>query len=166
MTNKQGLFLQTIYFPIVEYGKQRGNPSLDVWSTGPTYRSSAVRRSPYLDVSSTYDAKNHLLFINVLNRSNDRNLGARIETQDVQIGSAMEVREMNHADLKATHTFGDDKKVRPVTRTFTVDADWRGIYLHVSRALLDDSARAGNACNAVIGGVRGGPLAVGWLGRE
>jgi alpha-L-arabinofuranosidase len=25
---------------------------------------------------------------------------------------------MNHPDLKATHTFGDDKKVRPVTRTF------------------------------------------------
>ena len=27
---------------------------------------------------------------------------------------------MNHSDLKATHTFGDDKKVRPVTRTMPV----------------------------------------------
>jgi hypothetical protein len=27
------------------------------------------------------------------------------------------VWELNHPDLKATHTFGDDKKVRPVTRT-------------------------------------------------
>ena len=24
-TNKQGLYLQTIYWPLVEYGKQRGN---------------------------------------------------------------------------------------------------------------------------------------------
>ncbi len=24
---------------------------------------------------------------------------------------------MNHTDLKATHTFGDDKKVRPAVRT-------------------------------------------------
>jgi hypothetical protein len=24
---------------------------------------------------------------------------------------------MNNADLKATHTFGDDRKVRPVTKT-------------------------------------------------
>ena len=29
------------------------------------------------------------------------------------------VWEMNHPDLKATHTFGDDKKVRPTTRTFS-----------------------------------------------
>ena len=29
-TNKQGLYLQTIYFPIAEYAKQRGNQSLDV----------------------------------------------------------------------------------------------------------------------------------------
>jgi len=32
----------------------------------------------------------------------------------------VDVWEMNHADLKATHTFGDDKKVRPTTRTITV----------------------------------------------
>ena len=29
-TNEKGLFLQPIYFPIAEYGKQRGNLSLDV----------------------------------------------------------------------------------------------------------------------------------------
>ena len=27
---------------------------------------------------------------------------------------------MNHPDLKATHTFGDDKKARPTTRTVDV----------------------------------------------
>ena len=31
MTNDKGLFLQPIYFPIAEYGQQRGNTSLDVW---------------------------------------------------------------------------------------------------------------------------------------
>jgi hypothetical protein len=29
----------------------------------------------------------------------------------------VEVWEMNHPDLKAAHTFGDDLRVRPVTRT-------------------------------------------------
>ena|SRR5437763_1063131 len=38
MTNKQGLFLQPIYFPIVEYGKQRGNTSLDLFVSAPTYQ--------------------------------------------------------------------------------------------------------------------------------
>ena len=31
MTNKQGLFLQPTYFPLVEFTKQRGNTALDAW---------------------------------------------------------------------------------------------------------------------------------------
>jgi len=30
---------------------------------------------------------------------------------------------MNHPDLKATHTFGDDKKVAPATRAFTASVE-------------------------------------------
>src|ERR1035438_310012 len=37
VTSKNGLFLQTIYWPLVEYGKQRGNQSLDALVTSPTY---------------------------------------------------------------------------------------------------------------------------------
>ena len=139
MTNKQGLFLQTTYFPLMEFAKQRGNTALNVWSSGPTYtldppnaaqnpNPNASRRPalPYLDVSSTYDAKNKVVFVNVLNRSKDRNIAARIEPQDLHVGPSVEVWEMNHPDLKATHTFGDDKKVRPTTRTVNVTASANG----------------------------------------
>jgi len=126
MTNKQGLFLQTTYFPLVEFGKQRGNMALDVWSTGPTYTIEKRPALPYLDISSTYDAKNRAIFLNVLNRSKDREIAARIENEEGHLDSAVNVWEMNHADLKATHTFGDDKKVRPVTRTITAALDQDG----------------------------------------
>ena len=33
---------------------------------------------------------------------------------------------MNHADLKASHTFGDDKKVRPATRAVSVSVENNG----------------------------------------
>lgn len=116
MTNDQGLFLQTIYFPIAEYGKQRGNASLDVWLSSPTYRLQG-RPDPvtYLDVSSTWNASTRTLFINVLNRSRDRDLAARIENQTGQLAGPVSVWQMNHADLKATHTFGDDTRLRPTT---------------------------------------------------
>jgi alpha-N-arabinofuranosidase len=119
MTNKQGLFLQTTYFPLAEFAKQRGNMSLDVWSTGPTYSIDRRPAIPYLDVSSTYDAKNHVLFVNVLNRNKDKSIAARVENEGMHIGASVDVWEMNHPDLKATHTFGDDKKVRPTTKTIT-----------------------------------------------
>ena len=37
-TNPQGMYLQTIYFPIAEYAKQRGNQSLDVLVESPQYK--------------------------------------------------------------------------------------------------------------------------------
>ena len=140
MTNKQGLFLQTTYFPLAEFAKQRGNTALNVWSSGPTYtldptpnapqnaNANAARRPalPYLDVSSTYDAKNKIVFVNVLNRSKDRSIAARVEPQDLHVAPSVEVWEMNHPDLKATHTFGDDKKVRPTTKTVNVTVAGNG----------------------------------------
>jgi alpha-N-arabinofuranosidase len=117
MTSKDGLFLQPIYFPIAEYGKQRGNMSLALFVSSPSY--SLDRRSPipYLDTSATYNAKQGVVSLNVLNRSKDKDITAQIQNQDGRLESAVEVWEMNNADLKATHTFGADNKVRPVTRT-------------------------------------------------
>jgi alpha-N-arabinofuranosidase len=120
MTNKQGLFLQPTYFPLAEFSKQRGNTALEVWSTGPTYSIDRRAPLPYLDVSSTYDAKSKLIFVNVLNRNKDRSIAAHIEHQGVKIGTSVDVWEMNNTDLKAAHTFGDDKKVRPTTKTISV----------------------------------------------
>jgi alpha-N-arabinofuranosidase len=122
MTNKEGMFLQTIYFPLVEFTKQRKNVSLDVWVQAPTYR---IRNRPgevkYLDVSATYNAATSELFVNVLNRSRDKDIAARLESQAGWWGREVSVWELNHPDLKATHTFGDDRKVRPVTRTVQAD---------------------------------------------
>jgi alpha-N-arabinofuranosidase len=126
MTNKQGLFLQPTYFPLVEYSKQRNNVSIATWQSGPTYTVDTSYQIPYLDVSSTYDPKTKQVFVNVLNRSKDRALTARIENQTGRINPELAVWEMNHTDLKATHTFGDDKKVRPVTKTVKAVVDREG----------------------------------------
>jgi alpha-N-arabinofuranosidase len=118
-TNEKGLFLQPIYFPIAEYGKQRGNLALDVWTTSPTYRAGGAPLN-YLDVSSTFDKKNGFVYLNVLNRSQSMEITADIENQTEKLGESASVWEMNHPDLKATHTFGADQKVRPATKTVTL----------------------------------------------
>jgi alpha-L-arabinofuranosidase len=119
MANEKGLFLQPIYFPIVEYGRQRGNTSLNVWVSSPSYKMpQRPQEAAYLDVSATYDAAAREVVVNVLNRSKDQDITAAIENQSGAWSSApVAVWQMNHADLKATHTFDDDKKVRPQTST-------------------------------------------------
>ncbi len=117
-TNEKGLFLQPIYFPIAEYAKQRGNTAVDVWVSSPTYRLANNRAPiPYLDSSCTRDAKTGAVYLNVLNRSEKQDIAARIENVTGTLNGDVQVWEMNHPDLKTTHTFGDDKKVRPATRT-------------------------------------------------
>ena len=116
-TNPQGLFLQPIFFPIAEYGKQRGNVALNLLVSGPTYRLGGRPPLGYLDVSGTYDRKARAVYLNVLNRSEKTDIAARIDNVEGQIGPEAGVWRLNHPDLKATHTFGDDQKVRPATRT-------------------------------------------------
>jgi alpha-L-arabinofuranosidase len=124
MTSKQGLFLQTTYFPIVEYGKQRGNTALDAWVSAPTYRiQNRPQEVKYLDVSASYNPATQQVFLNVLNRSTDKDISTAIDSQEGAVDPQVAVWELNHADLKAAHTFGDDKKVRPVTRTVTAKVE-------------------------------------------
>jgi alpha-N-arabinofuranosidase len=125
-TNPQGLYFQTIYFPIAEYAKQRGHQSLDIRVDSPKYRPDKRRELGYLDVSATYDPKTRKIFVNVLNRSEKTDIPTRIENVAGAPSGPVSVWELNHTDLKATHTFGADKVVRPVTRNATVKASGNG----------------------------------------
>ena len=124
-TNPQGLYLQTIYFPIAEYAKQKNTVALDALVESPGY--SAGRRSglKYLDVSVTLDAAAKTVNVNVLNRSERQDIEASINFVDARPAGPVAVWELNHSDLKATHTFGDDRKVRPATRTIQAGPDFR-----------------------------------------
>jgi alpha-N-arabinofuranosidase len=117
MTNKQGLYLQPTYFPIVEYGKQRGNTAVSAWVQAPASN---------LDVSATYNTKDRSVYVNVLNRSKSQDISTRVENQEGTLARNVDVWQMNYPDLKATHTFGDDKKVVPTTRTFAATVERNG----------------------------------------
>jgi alpha-N-arabinofuranosidase len=125
-TNKDGLYLQTIYFPLAEYAKQRGNQSLDVLVESPQYKPDEGRSLGYLDVSATYDPKARQVFVNVLNRSETTDITARIENVAAAPSGTVSVWELNHPDLKATHTFGKDAVVRPATRSANVKTSGNG----------------------------------------
>jgi alpha-N-arabinofuranosidase len=135
-TNKDGLFLQPIYFPIAEYGKQRGNMSLDVLVKSPMYRTGNRPPLGYLDVSATYNAKAGSVYLNVLNRSEKADIASRIDNVVGRLASDVAVWEMNHSDLKAVHTFGDDRKVRPSVRTIKVAVENNGFTYHFPKHSL------------------------------
>jgi len=116
-TDKKGLYLQPIYFPLAAYAQQRGNQSLDVLVQSPTYKPDEGTALGYLDVSATYHPTAKQVCLNVLNRSEKMDIAAQIVNVAGKPSGSLEVWELNHTDLKATHTFGSDTKVRPVRKT-------------------------------------------------
>ena len=114
-TNKNGMFLQTIYFPIAEYGKQRDQTSLDLLTVSPAYEYEG-RRVGYIDASATYNPGTNQIRLNVLNRSKDQDIAVQIDSVKGSVSSKAELWQMTNQDLKAGNTFGSEK-VRPATST-------------------------------------------------
>ena len=137
-TNKQGLYLQTTYFPIAEYAKQRGLQSLDVLVESPKYKPDAGRELGYLDVSATYDPKSKQVYVNVLNRSEKTDITARIENvAGAPVGAgerlgAEQPRPQGHAHLRQRQggAAGDAQREREGQR--------ERLRVHVPEALADD----------------------------
>ena len=144
-TNKEGLFLQPIYYPIAEYGKQRGNLALDALVTSPKLKSAAGHPGlNVLDVSVTYNKDRSEIYVNVLNRSKSDDVTARVENVEGNLGGSVDVWEMNQSDFKATNTFGNDKKVAPKTRTFDAKVERNGFdYKFPAHSLTILKLRAG-----------------------
>jgi alpha-L-arabinofuranosidase len=89
--------------------------------TSPTYKVAANRPAiGYLDVSVTHNKAKNELYVNVLNRSEKLDIAAKIDNQTGSLAASADVWEMNHADLKAVHTFIDDKRVRPTMKKAAV----------------------------------------------
>jgi alpha-N-arabinofuranosidase len=113
-------------FPDRRVRRAARRPGLNTFVASPTY---TLGRSelPYLDVSTTYNPRDSALFVNVLNRSKSLDIATRVESQEGALAKNVEVWQMNHADLKATHGFGDDKKVVPLTKQLTAQIERNGL---------------------------------------
>lgn len=125
-TNPQGLFLQTIFFPLAEYAKQKNTMALQALVQSPTYSIDERKPIPYLDVSATHSAEAGVVYLNVLNKSESKDISTRIDEVDGRLNGDAELWFLNHQDFKTAHTFGDDKKVRPVISKEKVKLDGRG----------------------------------------
>ncbi|MCC6263097.1 MAG: alpha-N-arabinofuranosidase, partial [Bryobacterales bacterium] len=125
-TNKEGLYLQTIYFPLAEYAKQKNNFALHALVDSPVYKVGDREPLGYLDVSVTHNRREGALYVNVLNRSESKDIATRIHEVDGRLRGDGEQWFLNHQDFKTTHTFGRDTTVRPVVTQLNARLEGNG----------------------------------------
>src|SRR6185437_746461 len=103
-TNPQGMYLQTIYYPLQLFAKNTRGVALETYVDSPTYESKRYGKTPWLDVSSSLN--NGVVTINVVNRHRDQEIEADIEAEDSSFTGAFEVATVNGPDIKAENDFG------------------------------------------------------------
>jgi alpha-N-arabinofuranosidase len=115
-TNENGLFLQTIYYPLQLFANNTKGTALQLFVDSPKYTSERFGDVPYLDASAAND--NGTLVLNVVNRSKDQALGADVVLEDKQFSGEVTISEVNGPDIKAENDF-NSTKVKAVLRTAT-----------------------------------------------
>ncbi|HLI85341.1 MAG TPA: alpha-L-arabinofuranosidase C-terminal domain-containing protein [Bryobacteraceae bacterium] len=113
-TNENGLYLQTIYYPLALFANHTRGKALELFVDVPKYKSRRFDDIPYLDTSASLD--NGSLVVNVVNRHKDQPIETELELEDKQFAGPANVTEVNGPDIKAENNF-DASPVKPVERS-------------------------------------------------
>ena len=117
-TSEQGVFLQTIYYPLQLFANNTRGKAIELFVDVPKYKAARFDGVPYLDASASWE--NGILVLNVVNRHRDQAIEAHLETQDKQFTGTVSVSEVNGPDIKAENDF-NKSTVKAVERSVTAD---------------------------------------------
>jgi alpha-N-arabinofuranosidase len=113
-TSDEGLFQQTIYYPLALFAKNAHGKALKLDVEVPGYNTKQWHDVPYLDASGAVDG--NTLVLNVVNRHRSDAIDATISLDDKSFAGMLGVDEVNGPDIKATNDFGKTV-VRTQSRT-------------------------------------------------
>ena len=130
-TSEEGMFRQTIYYPLQLFARHAHGTSLDVFVDCDTYDTdrfniglgeSATKQTgvPYLDVSATYQDGEVVLCVE--NRHKDDAIAAEIISQTGEFSGQFEVFEVNGPDIKSMNDF-DSEVVKTTEKNIKVKGD-------------------------------------------
>lgn len=97
----------------------RGN-SIDTYVECDTFNTEKYKAIPYLDVTAVYSNKASAVFINVVNRHQDKAIKAEIVNSSGEFGKKAEASSVTVDSLQATFTFDKQKEYIPVTKEIKV----------------------------------------------
>ena len=110
-TSKQGMFLQTTYFPMKLYTHECGSLYLASNVQSPTFSSKSYQDVPYLDLSATTDDAKQTLSLAVVNRHQSEPIAATIAVDNAHVDGKAEVFEINGPSGASENSFSEPNNV-------------------------------------------------------
>lgn len=122
MVTNDKLWMQTIYYPLQLFGVNCFGQSISAFVDGDTYDVGDQKSVPYLDVSSAYnDAKDELV-INVVNRSEDKDVEANIQNQYGNLAGNATVNVINSKNIYDENN-ENETKVKTITKQINLNGN-------------------------------------------
>ena len=113
MTNPNGLFRQTIYYPY-KWALEMGRGAvLNLNTESPSYEVSGIGEVPYLDVTGTFSKENGNVALFILNRDLAKSHEIDVLWQDKSPARVISLAVLTGADLKAFNSFETPQRVTP-----------------------------------------------------
>jgi len=120
-SSKEGLYYQTIFYPLELIANNCSGIALDVFTDCGTFKSRQGNL-PYLDVSSSYDKTKGEVVVSVVNRHLTNAIKTDIICQTGRFNGQATISEVNGKDLTAENSF-NTQNVKSVSRTNPVKGD-------------------------------------------
>jgi len=115
MTNANGMFRQTIYYPYSWALQFARGSVLNLLVESPTYEVSGMGQVPYLDCAGTVSPEDGKVSLFTLNRDLAKAHTIEVNWQDKAPGKALSASLLTGDDLKAFNSFETPQKVAPST---------------------------------------------------
>src|SRR5580704_3780502 len=113
MTNANGLFRQTIYYPY-SWGLQLARGSvLNLLTESPTYEVSGMDPVPHLDATATHNAADGTVVLFILNRDLQKAHDVEVVWEDQAPARVLTTSVLTGDDLKAVNSFQSQQRVAP-----------------------------------------------------
>ena len=120
MTNADGLFRQTIFYPYSWALQFAKGAVLNLLVESPTYEVEGLDRVGYVDVAGTLNHDDGKLSLFILNRDLKNSHELEVVWEDSAPSKVLSGALLTGDDLKASNTFAAPKRVEP--RSFTAPA--------------------------------------------
>ena len=113
MTNANGLYRQTIYYPYSWALQMARGSVLSLVSESPVYEASGIGDVPYLDVMGTFSKENGTVSLFILNRDLSKPRQVDVTWEGSSPVRVLTSTVLTGSDLKASNSFDAPKRVAP-----------------------------------------------------
>ena len=115
MTNQNGMFRQTIYYPYSWALQYARGSVLNLVVESPTYEVSGMGQVPYVDVAATLNSEDGKTAVFILNRDLSNAHTLELKWQDAAPSKVLTTDILTGDDLKAVNSFDAPQRVAPQT---------------------------------------------------